>query len=153
MISSCACFSGKSFLFIIQVFGGEKNVDFFYPIINFSFWGPLFIHGFHVGNWLALLFQASRPWLPCLNLVMVKRVCFCEIVFYSRHLSFVSVADKNKYMQRGFIRRNMYRVHGGLFVQYQELCNLIPASFTSARNGFHNSLALCVYCCCCFYFF
>ena len=153
MISSCACFSGKSFLFIIQVFGGEKNVDFFYPIINFSFWGPLFIHGFHVGNWLALLFQASRPWLPCLNLVMVKRVCFCEIVFYSRHLSFVSVADKNKYMERGFIRRNMYRVHGGLFVQYQELCNLIPASFTSARNGFHNSLALCVYCCCCCYFF
>ena len=37
-------------------------------------------HGCHVliGSWL--------------------RGCFCEIVFYSRHLSFVSVADKNKYM-------------------------------------------------------
>ena len=23
-------------------------------------------------------------------------LCFCEIVFYSQHLSFVSVADKNK---------------------------------------------------------
>ena len=58
----------------------------------------LFIHGFHVGNWLALLFQVSRPWLPCLNLVTVERVCFCGIVFYSRHLSFVSVVDKNSYM-------------------------------------------------------
>ena len=66
-------FLGKSFLFIIQVFGGEKNVDFFTRIISFSFWVPFFIHGFHVGNWLALLFQVSRPWLPCLNLVMVKR--------------------------------------------------------------------------------
>ena len=118
MISSCACFSGKKFLFIIQEFGGEKKVDFFTPIISFSFWVLFFIHGFHEVNWLALLFQVSRPWLPRLNLVMVKRVCFCEIVFYSRHLSFVSVVDKNKY--RPFIRRNMYRVHGGLFVQYQE---------------------------------
>ena len=31
-------------------------------------------------------------------LVMVKRVVFCKIVFYSRHLSFVSVVHKNKYM-------------------------------------------------------
>ena len=46
----------------------------------------------HMGNWSALLFQVSRPWLPWL------RVCFSKIVFYSRYLSFVSVVDKNKYM-------------------------------------------------------